>query len=119
MLYRNDSFRPRVTGCTFKRVWESCLSMIFLYASFVYKPFTCSGKGFFICVAKILFLTYIFKINRMAGGTVEGGNMKKRVVALLMAALMGIFCMTGCGNSKETTVGSSEEAGSEAGEGKT
>ena len=95
------------------------MSMIFLYASFVYKPFTCSGKGFFICVAKILFLTYIFKINRMAGGTVEGGNMKKRVVALLMAALMGTFCMTGCGNSKETTVGSSEEAGSEAGEEKT
>ena len=55
----------------------------------------------------------------MAGGTVEGGNMKKRVVALLMAALMGTFCMTGCGNSKETTVGSSEEAGSEAGEEKT
>ena len=45
--------------------------------------------------------------------------MKKRVVALLMAAWMGIFCMTGCGNSKETTVGSSEEAGSEAGEEKT
>ena len=45
--------------------------------------------------------------------------MKKRVVALLMAALMGIFCMIGCGNSKETTVGSSEEAGSEAGEEKT
>ena len=45
--------------------------------------------------------------------------MKKRVVALLMAALMGLFCMTGCGNSKETTVGSSEEAGSEAGEEKT
>ena len=45
--------------------------------------------------------------------------MKKRVVALLMAALMGTFCMTGCGNSKETTVGSSEEAGSEAGEEKT
>ena len=45
--------------------------------------------------------------------------MKKRVVAVLMAALMGVFCMTGCGNSKETTVGSSEEAGSEAGEEKT
>ena len=29
--------------------------------------------------------------------------MKKRVVALLMAALVGTFCMTGCGNSKETT----------------
>ena len=89
------------------------MSMIFLYASFVCKPFTCLGKGFFVCVAKILFLTYIFKINRMAGGTVEGGNMKKRVVALLMAALMGTFCMTGCGNSKETTVESSEEAGEE------
>ena len=86
------------------------MSMIFLYASFVCKPFTCLGKGFFVCVAKILFLTYIFKINRMAGGTVEGGNMKKRVVALLMAALMGTFCMTGCGNSKETTVESSAEA---------
>ena len=85
------------------------MSMIFLYASFVCKPFTCLGKGFFVCVAKILFLTYIFKINRMAGGTVEGGNMKKRVVALLMAALMGLFCMTGCGNSEETTVESSEE----------
>ena len=47
----------------------------------------------------------------MAGGTVEGGNMKKRVVALLMAALMGVFCMTGCGNSKETTVESSAEVG--------
>ena len=39
--------------------------------------------------------------------------MKKRVVALLMAALMGLFCMTGCGNSKETTVESSEEVGEE------
>ena len=89
------------------------MSMIFLYVSFVYKPFTCLGKGFFFFVAKILFLTYIFKINRMAGETVEGGNMKKRVVALLVAALMGTFCMTGCGNSKETTVESSAEAGEE------
>lgn len=37
--------------------------------------------------------------------------MKKRVVAVLMAALMGTFCMTGCGNSKETTVESSAEVG--------
>ena len=39
--------------------------------------------------------------------------MKKRVVALLMAALMGTFCMTGCGSSKETAVESSVEAGEE------
>ena len=87
--------------------------MIFLYVSFVHEPFTCLGKGFFLCVVKILFLTYIFKVNRMAGGTVKGGNMKKRVVALLMAALMGTFCMTGCGSSKETAVESSVEAGEE------
>ena len=89
------------------------MSMIFLYVSFVCKPFTCLGKGFFICVAKILFLTYIFKINIMAGETVEGGNMKKRVVALLMAALMGTFCMAGCGNGKETTTENSAKAGVE------
>ena len=35
--------------------------------------------------------------------------MPKRVVALLMATLMGTFCMAGCGNSKETTVESSSE----------
>ena len=47
----------------------------------------------------------------MAGGTVEGGNIKKKVVAVLRAALIGTFCMTGCGNSKETTVESSAEVG--------
>ncbi|MGN0325428.1 MAG: sirohydrochlorin cobaltochelatase [Lachnospiraceae bacterium] len=40
--------------------------------------------------------------------------MKKRVVALLMAALMGTFCVTGCGNSQETVTESSVEAESEA-----
>ena len=39
--------------------------------------------------------------------------MKKRVVALLMAALMGTFCVTGCGNSQEATTESSVEAESE------
>lgn len=29
--------------------------------------------------------------------------MKRRVVALLMATMMGAFCITGCGSSKETT----------------
>ena len=34
--------------------------------------------------------------------------MKKRVVALLMATLMGTFCITGCGNSEETSTQNSE-----------
>ena len=42
--------------------------------------------------------------------------MKKRVVALLMATLMGVFCMTGCGSSNETAAVSPVETGSEAGE---
>ena len=29
--------------------------------------------------------------------------MKRRVVALLMATMMGAFCITGCGSSKEAT----------------
>ncbi len=45
--------------------------------------------------------------------------MKKRAAALFMAALMGAFCMTGCGNSKETTAENLAEADNEAGEGKT
>lgn len=40
--------------------------------------------------------------------------MKKRVIALLMAALMGTFCITGCGNSQETVKESSVESESEA-----
>ena len=39
--------------------------------------------------------------------------MKKRVVALLLATLMGSFCVTGCGSSKETTDQSAVEVNSE------
>lgn len=39
--------------------------------------------------------------------------MKKRVVALLLATLMGTFCVTGCGSSKETTDQSAVEVNSE------
>ena len=47
--------------------------------------------------------------NEMAGKPVEGGSMKKRVVAWMMAALMATFCMAGCG-AKETA----QNAGSTA-----
>lgn len=43
----------------------SC-SMIYLYVYFMYKPFTCIGRGFFITgiglvLPEGVFLTYIFK----------------------------------------------------------
>lgn len=40
--------------------------------------------------------------------------MKKRTAAVLMAALVGAFCMTGCQNSKEAAAESTAKAGSEA-----
>lgn len=39
--------------------------------------------------------------------------MKKRTAAVLMAALVGAFCMTGCQNSKEAAAESTAKAGSE------
>lgn len=45
--------------------------------------------------------------------------MKKKAAVLLMAAMMGTFCVTGCGNSKETMTESSVEADSKAEEEKT
>lgn len=66
---------------------------------FLVQTFTCIGKGFFLCAAETLFLSYIFKINKEADNTAEGGDMKKRAATLFMAALMGVFCVTGCGNN--------------------
>lgn len=40
--------------------------------------------------------------------------MKKRTAALFMAALVGIFCLTGCGNSGAATTESNVEESSEA-----
>lgn len=39
--------------------------------------------------------------------------MKKRAVALLMATLMGTFCLAGCGNSKETMADADQKAADE------
>lgn len=44
----------------------------------------------------------------MAVLTAEGGNMKKKVTVLLMAALMGTFCLSGCGSSEDTNATDSQ-----------
>ena len=45
--------------------------------------------------------------------TVRGGNMKKRIVAVVLATVLGAVCITGCGNT-QATVESTVQAGSEA-----
>ena len=66
-----------------------------------------------------MFLTYIFedtgaspKIKRDRR-SVRGGNMKKRIVAVVLASVLGAVGITGCGNT-QATVESTIQADSEA-----
>ena len=66
-----------------------------------------------------MFLTHIFKDTGQAPKTkrgrtsVRGGNMKKRIVAVVLATVLGAVCITGCGNI-QAAVESTVQAGSEA-----
>lgn len=66
-----------------------------------------------------MFLTYIFEIPGITPKikrdrtSVRGGNMKKRIVAVVLASVLGTVCITGCGNTQatvESTVQTSSEA---------
>lgn len=73
----------------------------------------------FVFVAKNMFLTYIFKNTgaspkiKRDRRSVRGGNMKKRIVAVVLASVLGAVCITGCGNT-QATVESTAQAGTEA-----
>ena len=62
----------------------------------------------FVFVAKNMFLTYIFKNTgaspkiKRDRKPVRGGNMKRRIVAVVLATVLGAVCITGCGNTQET-----------------
>ena len=65
-----------------------------------------------------MFLTYIFEIPGITPKikrdrrSVRGGNMKKRIVAVVLASVLGTVCITGCGNTQatvESTVQTSSE----------
>ena len=66
-----------------------------------------------------MFLTYIFKntgVNpkiKRDRKTVRGGNMKKRIVAVVLATVLGAVCITGCGSTQEVAE-STVQAGTEA-----
>ena len=66
-----------------------------------------------------MFLTYIFKNTganpkiKRDRKTVRGGNMKKRIVAVVLATVLGAVCITGCGSTQEVAE-STVQAGTEA-----
>ena len=54
----------------------------------------------YLCYPKCV-SAYIFDIKQLFKADAEGGNMKKRLLALLMATAMTAMCLTGCGSSSE------------------
>ena len=108
--------KPRVTGCTCgmqKRQKLFCIRFLCVQTLYLIQ------ERVFVFVAKNMFLTYIFKNTgaspkiRRDRKTVRGGNMKKRIVAVVLATVLGAVCITGCGNT-QATVESTVQAGSEA-----
>ena len=66
-----------------------------------------------------MFLTYIFKNTganpkiKRDRKPVRGGNMKRRIVAVVLATVLGAVCITGCGSTQEVAE-STVQAGTEA-----
>lgn len=108
--------KPRVTGCTCgmqKRQKLFCIRFLCVQTLYLIQ------ERVFVFVAKNMFLTYIFKDTgaspkiKRDRKTVRGGNMKKRIVAVVLATVLGAVCITGCGNTQET-VESTAQASTEA-----
>ena len=97
--------KPRVTGCTCgMQKGQNLFCIRFLCVQTLYLI----QERVFVFVAKNMFLTYIFKNTgaspkiRRDRKTVRGGNMKRRIVAVVLATVLGAVCITGCGNTQET-----------------
>ena len=108
--------KPRVTGCTCgmqKRQKLFCIRFLCVQTLYLIQ------ERVFVFVAKNMFLTYIFKNTgaspkiKRDRKPVRGGNMKRRIVAVVLATVLGAVCITGCGNTQET-VESTVQASSEA-----
>ena len=108
--------KPRVTGCTCgmqKRQKLFCIRFLCVQTLYLIQ------ERVFVFVAKNMFLTYIFKNTgaspkiKRDRRSVRGGNMKKRIVAVVLASVLGAVCITGCGNT-QATVESTAQAGTEA-----
>ena len=97
--------KPRVTGCTCgMQKGQNLFCIRFLCVQTLYLI----QERVFVFVAKNMFLTYIFKNTgaspkiKRDRKPVRGGNMKRRIVAVVLATVLGAVCITGCGNTQET-----------------
>ena len=108
--------KPRVTGCTCgMQKGQNLFCIRFLCVQTLYLI----QERVFVFVAKNMFLTYIFKNTgaspkiKRDRKPVRGGDMKRRIVAVVLATVLGAVCITGCGNTQET-VESTAQASTEA-----
>lgn len=116
MLYRNICFKAT---SNWLYVWNAEATEAFCIRFLCVQTLYLIQERVFVFVAKNMFLTYIFKNTgaspkiKRDRRSVRGGNMKKRIVAVVLASVLGAVCITGCGNTQET-VESTAQAGTEA-----
>lgn len=91
-------------GCTYEDAF-------FIAFFFVYKLFSCIGKGVFLFMFEIVFVLFNIMTNYNGRKTAKGGAMKKRAVILLMISMMSAVSLTACGSKEEaaTTEAVAEE----------
>lgn len=116
MLYRNICFKAT---SNWLYVWNAEATEAFCIRFLCVQTLYLIQERVFVFVAKNMFLTYIFKNTgaspkiKRDRRSVRGGNMKKRIVAVVLASVLGAVCITGCGNT-QATVESTAQAGTEA-----
>ena len=116
MLYRNICFKAT---SNWLYVWNAEATEAFCIRFLCVQTLYLIQERVFVFVAKNMFLTYIFKNTgaspkiKRDRRPVRGGNMKRRIVAVVLATVLGAVCITGCGNT-QATVESTAQAGTEA-----
>ena len=116
MLYRNICFKAT---SNWLYVWNAEATEAFCIRFLCVQTLYLIQERVFVFVAKNMFLTYIFKNTgaspkiKRDRKPVRGGNMKRRIVAVVLATVLGAVCITGCGNTQET-VESTAQASTEA-----
>ena len=116
MLYRNICFKAT---SNWLYVWNAEATEAFCIRFLCVQTLYLIQERVFVFVAKNMFLTYIFKNTganpkiKRDRKTVRGGNMKKRIVAVVLATVLGAVCITGCGSTQKVAE-STVQAGTEA-----
>ena len=112
MLYRNICFKAT---SNWLYVWNAEATEAFCIRFLCVQTLYLIQERVFVFVAKNMFLTYIFKNTganpkiKRDRKPVRGGNMKRRIVAVVLATVLGAVCITGCGNTQETVESTVQE----------